>query len=282
MDLSSTFLNSLLEEDCIFIGIKNNRMEEKEELSKLKLEQANRKFPTTKPKENIIPLSCPSCNTPPEMEHINIHDKIAKCGSCATVFSFEQEVKQVAQLIEKIEPEEIARPAGVEKSYFHDELELSMKQPTGGLWIVFTVFFAFFAGLFYLVHLKKGIPIYVPGGFIGLALLSFYKYWVSPNEKIYTVIDDEYLSIQYRPKNFVKDKLVRNNEIEQIYVKSIASNYYSLYAVLNTREGQKHERLIQYIDTRNKARYIELELEKHLGIEDKRLPEESTHPTPSM
>lgn len=249
-------------------------MEEKEKPSKLKLKQVDRKFPTTKPEENIIPLSCPSCNTAPEMEHINIHDKIAKCGSCATVFSFEQEVKHLAKINEKVEPEIVARPAGIEKSYFHDELELSMKQPTGGVWIAFAFFFAFFAGLFYLVSLKKGIPIYFPAGSLGLALCSLYKYWKSPNEKIYATIDEEFLTIEYRPKNFVKDKVIETREIEQIYVKTIAANYFSLYAVLNTREGQKHEKLIQYIDKRNNARYIELELEKYLGIEDRRLPEE--------
>jgi len=249
-------------------------MEEKEELSKLKLKQVDRTFPTTKPEGNIIPLSCPSCKTPPAMEHINIHDKIAKCGSCATVFSFEQEVKQVAELSEKVKQEVVVRPAGIEKSYFHEELELSMKQPTGGIWIAFTFLLASIVVLAFLVHLKKGSPIYWSAGWGSLALFFFYKYRNSPNEKIYTTIDEEYLTIQYRPKNFVKDKIVATREIEQLYVKTLASNYYSLYAVLNTRDGQKHERLIQYIDTRNNARYIELELEKYLGIEDRRLPEE--------
>jgi len=254
--------------------LKNNRMEEKEELSKLKLKQVEQSFPTTKPEKNIIPVNCPSCNTPPDMEHINIHDKIAKCGSCATVYSFEQEVKHLKQINDKVEKENIARPVGIEKSYFHEELELSMKQPTGGMWIALTLFTVFFAGLFYLLAVKKGHSIYLPTGTAALALCFFYKYWKSPNEKLYAVIDEEFLSIEYRPKNFVKDKVIKTRQIEQLYTKTLASNYYSLYAVLNTPEGQKHERLIQYIDTRNKARYIELELEKYLGIEDRRLPEE--------
>ena len=107
-----------------------------------------------------------------------------------------------------------------------------------------------------------------------MSLFFFYKYWNSPNEKIYTIIDDEYLSIAYRPKNFRKDKLIPSQEIEQLYVKTIASNYYTVYAIQNSPEGQKHVKVIPYIDTRNKARYIELEIEKYLGIEDRRLPEE--------
>ena len=254
-------------------------MEEKESLSKLELKKAKPAFPTTKPKENIIRISCPSCNEPTAMEHINIHDKIAKCGSCAAVFSFEQEVKGLAQTNEKIEEEKIVRPAGVEKSYFHDELELTMKQPTGGGWIVMTFLFAFLAGLLYLVHLKKGIPIYWPAGIGGLTMFFLYKYWNSPNEKIYLIVDEEYLSVQYRPKNLVKDKLVATREVEQLYIKTLANNYYSLYAITNSREGQKHVKLVTYIDSRNKARYIEREIEQHLGIEDRRVPEERIPPT---
>lgn len=249
-------------------------MEEKKEIHKLKHQQLEREFPTTKPKKNIVSVNCPSCNATPELEHINIHDKIAKCGSCATVYSFVQEVKQLEQINEQFLEENIVRPAGVEKSYFHDELELTMQQPTGGGWIAMTFFMAFLAGLLYLVHVKEGIPLYWVGGFVGLALFFYYKYWNRSNDKIYIITDDEYLSIQYRPKNFVKDKLIATSEIEQLYIKTLASNYYSLYAIQNSPEGQKHVKLIQYIDSRNKARYIEREIEKHLGIEDRRLPEE--------
>ena len=249
-------------------------MEEKENLSKLKLKEVERSFPTTKPQKNIIPVNCPSCNASPPIENINIHDKIVKCGSCATVFSFEQEVKHLAQINEKILEENVVRPAGVEKNYFDDELELTMKQPTGGGWIAMSIVMAFFAGLFYLVHIEKGMPVYWSLGMVGFALLFFYKYWNSPNEKIYTVIDQEYLSIQYRPKNFTQDKLIPTQEIEQLYIKTLASNYFILYAVLNTPEGQKHVKLIKYIENRNRARYLELEIEKYLGIEDRRLPEE--------
>lgn len=249
-------------------------MEKHKDLHKIKLGQVKRSFPTTKPKNNIIPVNCPSCKTSPEKDNINIHDKIAKCVSCSTVFSFDQEVKHIIEKNEKVEQENIVRPAGIEKSYFHDELKLSLKQPTGGLWIVLVFSMAFFAGLFYFVHLKEGLPIYWSLGFVGLALLFYYKYWNSPNDKIFMTVDENYLSVQNRPKYFEKDKMIRCQEIEQLYVKTIASNYFTLYAVINDIEGQKHVKIIKYLETRNKARYLEREIEKYLGIEDRRLPEE--------
>jgi len=254
-------------------------MKEKESQSKLKLKLDNSSFPTTKPKDNIIRVTCPSCNEPSEMEHINIHDKIAKCGSCAAVFSFEEEVKTLMQSKEKIQEENIVRPAGIEKSYFHDELELSMTQPTGGVWILLTFFCAFFAGLFYLLHVSKGMPLLFPIGSLGIALFSLYKYLNRENEKIFLIVDDNYLSKQYRPKYFMKDKMIPTQNIEQLYIKTLGANYFQLYAITNSREGQKHEKLLSYINNRNKARYLEREIEQHLGIEDVRVPEEQIIPT---
>ncbi len=98
--------------------LKNNKMEEKENASKITYKQVDRSFPTTKPKKNIVPVNCPSCNAPPTIEQINIHDKIAKCGSNATVFSFGQEVKHLRKTNEIIEEENIVRPAGIEKKLF--------------------------------------------------------------------------------------------------------------------------------------------------------------------
>ena len=98
-------------------------------------------------------------------------------------------------------------------------------------------------------------------------------------EKIFITIDDAYLSVQYRPKNLIKDKLAATNEVDQLYIKNIAgSNYYSLHAILNTVDGQKHKKLITYLDSRAKARYLEREIEMHLGIEDRRVPEEQMQP----
>ena len=252
-------------------------MEEKEGQSKLKLEKIKKPFLTTKPQEDIIRISCPSCNEPTTTDNINIHDKIAKCGSCAAVFSFQKEIKNLSQQIEKVEEENLVRPAGVEKSYYHDELELTMEQPNSSGWIAMVIFSVFFAGLFFLLYWEKGLPLFVPSSFAGLSLYFFYKYWNRKNEKIFVVVDDEYLSVQYRPNNLVKDRFVNTQEVEQIYVKCLASNYYSLYAILNTPEGQKHFKLITYIGNRNKARYIEREIEMHLGIEDRRVPEEQIH-----
>jgi len=68
--------------------------------------------------ENIIKVVCPSCNTTAPVEHINIQDKIAKCGGCDSVFSFGEAV--ATKLQTRVSNDEIPRPAGVELYEFEN------------------------------------------------------------------------------------------------------------------------------------------------------------------
>ena len=250
--------------------------------TKFKPVELGQELPEMKSNKNVVKISCPSCGTPTEPADINIQDKIAKCGNCASVFSFQKEVAQIIVASETKEKEsgvnrEVVRPAGIDIDYYKDEMELTMVQPTGGGWIAMAFLTAFFSILLYLVHVKKGIPIYWPAGIASFMVFFIYKQWNSVNEKIFITVDETYLQIRYRPKNFIKDKMIPSNELEQIYIKNIpGSNYYSVYAIVNSLEGQKHQKIVTYVDSRSKARYIEQQIEDHLGIEDRRVPEENT------
>jgi hypothetical protein len=59
------------------------------------------------------------------------------------------------QLDETIAPEIVVRPTGIEKSYFHDKLELSIKQSTGGLWTIMAVSMVFFCRAIILVRIPS-------------------------------------------------------------------------------------------------------------------------------
>ena len=49
-----------------------------------------------------------------------------------------------------------------------------------------------------------------------------------------------------------------------------------VFLIVNGAHGQKHVELIQSVNTRSKAKYIEQEIERHLGIPDRRVPDEET------
>ena len=44
--------------------------------------------------------------------------------------------------------------------------------------------------------------------------------------------------------------------------------------IVNDLKGQKHVELIKSVNSRTKAKYIEQEIEKQLGITDRRVPDE--------
>ena len=45
--------------------------------------------------------------------------------------------------------------------------------------------------------------------------------------------------------------------------------------IVNSLEGQKHVDLIHHAGTLSKAKFIEQEIERHLGIIDRKVPEEN-------
>ena len=100
-----------------------------------------------------------------------------------------------------------------------------------------------------------------------------YKRQISKH-KIHIGIDNRFLSIERRPKKFIQDKLYAINEIDQIYTKKL-DGLNAVYMIVNGDNGQKHVKLITRLDSLSKARYLEQEIEKHLGIVDREVPEET-------
>jgi len=63
-----------------------------------------------------------------------------------------------------------------------------------------------------------------------------------------------------------------------VYIKSITSSSgtkgVAIFMIVNDVNGQKHVELIKSVNSRTKAKYIEQEIEKHLGIKDRRVLDE--------
>ena len=91
-------------------------------------------------------------------------------------------------------------------------------------------------------------------------------------------IDNQNLHIERRPKKLAKDKTYAIHEIDQVYLKKDKTwegkKTTGVYMIVNSIEGQKHVELIKNVNSRSKAKYIEQEIEKQLGIKNRRVPEE--------
>lgn len=221
-----------------------------------------------------IKISCPACSSPIKATALNINDKIGKCSSCDSVFSFEQEVQQLQTLAPA--KKEVARPAGIDLYHFHDDLDITIQQPLNAVEVVLAVFSVVFLLLFCLIYFVKG------EAFLGIPIslaVGIYPFFQLANRHkhfIYLDINDRFLNIKWRPKKFHHDISVSTQELRQLYVKfNTTTNQASLFGILDTTEGQKHVKLLPDINGLTKARFLEQEIERHLGITDEEVAEET-------
>ncbi|MEM9916797.1 MAG: hypothetical protein AAF990_01800 [Bacteroidota bacterium] len=239
---------------------------------KLKL----KKLPGLKPskKSNFQLLNCPSCGHPTPAANININDKIAKCSACNAVFSFQEEIADI--MSDKQAKEEVVRPEGIDVYQYRNELEITLNQPVLPWEVIVPVFTLLFTFIFTLVYFKKGtIPMMVPALFWLGSVFSVLPWINRSRHKVQINIDEDSLSVIWRPKKAQKDQHYRIEEIDQLYT-SKKTGIHTLYMIINGEKGQKHVTLLANLDSLSKARYLEQEIESYLGIEDRRVPEETS------
>jgi len=240
---------------------------------KLDLKTIKPEFP--KPFKKIC---CPSCNGDVPADNLNINDKIAKCNNCNVVFPFQEDIANFDTTPRKVK-QEILRPEGIELFYYKDELDISFAQPTMWVDVILAIFSPFFVMASFgtsIAFFTKGIPILVPLLFLipTIFMIWYFIQQYQQKHKIHLTIDDRNLHIQWRPKNLHKDKSYRIQDINQIYVKKRKDmDLHGIYMITNSGAGQKHVMLTS-VRTISKAKFLEQEIERHLGIQDREVPEE--------
>ena len=89
-------------------------------------------------------------------------------------------------------------------------------------------------------------------------------------------IDENAIHIQKKPKGTSKDHSFNRTDIAQLYIKrNPATGHYDIFIIVDGLEGQKHIKLIPNVEGKSKARYLEQEIEKYLGIIDREVLEET-------
>jgi len=261
--------------DILFKEQKQGNMfgEQKEKYKsaeKLELKDIKKDFPKV-----FKEVCCPSCNNTVPADNLNLTDKVAKCGECNIIFSIEEEVSSLNNKPKM--NQEIFRPEGIDLFYFKDELDITVKQHVQGLDAIGLMIFPAIAFFSTLVYLKKEtISVYIPL-VTAIATIYFLYRWYTYEKgknKTFINVSDKFLSIKSRPKHFRKDKHYHIDEIDQLYIKTSEDGmgYFSIYMIINGIEGQKHEKLLD-VNTISKAKYLEQQIEKHLHIEDRKVPE---------
>jgi len=216
-------------------------------------------------------LTCPSCSGNILSDDININDKIAKCGSCHAIFPFHKEIKQL--LASNTAKQEIIRPEGIDIFRFRDSMEVTIQQPLTVIEMVLfmliplwglTVAIGFVKGIFLLLILSILLLL----GSTVYGLVWYYRH------KMHLTINQRFLTVKREPRKYIAEKAYAVEDIDQIYI-AYTSLGLSILAIINGVNGQKHINLISNVSTISKAKYLEQEIEKYLGIEDRRVPEEN-------
>lgn len=254
--------------------MRNDPLKEYKYKEKLELKNPN-SFP------QVQKVDCPSCSETVPGEHLNIQSNIAKCNSCDIIFSINEQVEKLS--LQNNISQDILRPEGVELTHFQNDLDISVAQS----WNTSEIIFISLLPLILLMISSAFIELAPPTSFFKVGLLSFWLvsivgyiayFFIRKKHKIYIHIDDRDLYIERRPKKFIKDKKYAIEDIDQVYIKSITSSSgtkgVGIFMVVNDIKGQKKVELINSVNSRTKAKYIEQEIERHLGITDRRVPDE--------
>ncbi len=217
-------------------------------------------------------VCCPSCEEEVDADNLNLQNSLAKCGGCNAIFSIEEEVESVKR--KKEMKQETLRPEGIDLFYYKDDLDITIQDHLQGINIFGITFLPVFSVFSILFYFTKGISISFPIVFTLGALYFIYQVFNNSKNKTYIDINDRFLNIKSRPKNFRKDKTYAADEIDQLYIKISADGmgHYTIFMIVNSLEGQKHEKLIT-VNTLSKAKYLEQEIERYLNIEDRKVPE---------
>ncbi len=228
----------------------------------------------------IKKIECPYCSSSIPAHNLNINEKIAKCGECDSLFSIDKEIDELKSS-NFVAEHEIIRPEGIDIFHYKEEIDISVNQPLNvGLQLItaFVFVIAFTYSLLLLVLSSKIVlsTILLMTTIIPWLFCFFFFYKLSNRSKhrINISINDRYMTVQWRPKNFTKDQYFDIEDIEQLYV-SKDRGYYCLNMIINGLEGQKYIKLIQYMKSLPHAKYLEQEIEKNIGIIDKKPPNDA-------
>ncbi len=244
-------------------------LEEYKPAEKLELKAIKEEMPKVFQK-----ISCPACTAEVIADNLNLQQSVAKCGSCNVIFSIEKELESVKSKTEM--KQEIFRPEGIDLFYYKEDMELTVQQHIHGVdaaGIIFTPLLAIFT-IFLFFFGKKEISPFIPIAFTMSALYYIHKAFNYSKNKTFINVNDKFLEIKSRPKNFKKDKHFDVHDIDQLYLKHAtdAAGHYAIFMVVNGAEGQKHEKLVT-VNSLSKAKYLEQEIERYLDIKDRAVPE---------
>ena len=220
---------------------------------------------------------CPNCANTVGAQDINIVDKIAKCGSCSQVFSFQNLINSLVQSPSSGNKPTVGKQKDIEIFEYAGEMSISLIDNTDW-WALISFTIGFFMLLVTVISASDGggylIPTLLGAAFFLNAIHRFIKY---RENKIHIDVDDTYLTITPSQRFIQRQKKYLKSDITQVYTKLHpgSTSYTYLYMIHDGPDGEEHVKLGHIFYSRSSALYVEQELEAYLGIIDEPVTEES-------
>jgi hypothetical protein len=222
-------------------------------------------------------LSCPACGTDIRADDVSLENLVAKCASCDEVFGFDDRVDRPRKAKPK-GSSPIPLPKGIRVREGVGGLRITRRWFTPGILFLlfFCVFWDGFLVFWYTAAFTQNAPlimvlfplIHVA---VGVGLTWFALAWLLNRTVIR--VDYDRLTVRHGPIPWPGRRTLRAHEISQLYCEEQqkrdrqgdVSRQFRLKAI--TLEGAKIELLA--LDTLEQARFMEQEIERFLGIEDR-------------
>lgn len=224
-----------------------------------------------------LQIHCPKCDHDIPAEDINIDKALAKCGNCNNVFSFEENVSSPMR-----RRSEVFLPENIELEEYSDELTIFYKWRKAKKKSPFLIFFGMLWNMmlipFVIAAISSGSAAFLLGISIHLLVGVGFIFYILTHimNTTYITVDDYELSIEHRPISvplIAKNQYYDVRDFEQLYAKKYVTHQtngvnvyaYGVYAQLKNEEDFK---IIGGFKSKNKALFIEQEIELFLGIKD--------------
>lgn len=225
-------------------------------------------------------VHCPSCHSEVSADNINLDKEVAKCSTCNSVFSIAEILKEVKAFNHT--KEDVFKPKGIEINQFRDELEFSIDANSFSV-IEFSIWMILMlACMMAFIGLSTGkfgswMWITISGVLFTISSISLARY---TRNKFRVILGAKKLSVINPSTYLIRDQSIDISRIDQIFVKKNVMNAngtlgYSVNAVVHSDHGQVEQKLVG-VKTITQAQFLEQEIESHLGIVDRRIPQETS------
>ena len=164
-------------------------------------------------------VECPNCSHSVVAQNINITDKIAKCGSCSQVFSFQNLINSLIQTPSSGNKPIVGKQKNVEIFEYAGQLSISLID-NNDWWALISFTIGFLMLLVTIISASEGggflIPTLIGATFFLNAIHRFIKY---RENKIHIDVDDSHLTITPSQRFIQRQKKYLKSHITQVYTK---------------------------------------------------------------